>query len=354
MRRMKMAQRDRRNTTSKERGAAAVLVAFSMVVLLGFAALAVDVGAMYAEKAQLQNGADATALAIAGQCAKGVSCPVAMSDPNNRLANANANDGSSGTFSVTQPTTSSVRVETNAQAVGSTQDSFALYFARVLGHEASVIHASAVASWGPPSQATTLPWTVSECVFRQFLSSSQLASLDSTGNFEGNPSTTRVLLRYDENTPTYPGCAAQNGYRPGGFGWLETDAGCSANIDISATVEGQPGNHFPNAKPCDDLKNDILNEPKLIPLFRSNTGNGDNTVYSLIGFAAFQVTAYKFSGSDEHVDPLVPKCLNDKGKVDPNCRYLGGYFVKFVSLEEAAVPTPGQPNYGGSVVYLSD
>jgi Flp pilus assembly protein TadG len=354
MRRIKKLGQPANDLATKERGAAAVLVAFSMVVLLGFAALAVDVGAMYAEKAQLQNGADATALAIAGECAKGVSCPAAMSDPNNRLAGANANDDSSGTFSVTQPTTSSVRVETNAQAAGSTDDSFALYFARVLGHESSVIHATAVASWGPPSGATTLPWTVSECVFRHFLSPSQLASLDDTGNFEGNPSTDRVLLRYDETTPAYPGCETQNGYRPGGFGWLETDTGCSADIDISSTVDGQPGNHYPNDKACEDLKDDLLNEPQLIPLFRSNTGNGDNTVYTLIGFAAFQVTAYKFSGSDEHVDPLVPKCLDDKGKADPNCRYLGGYFVKFVSLEEAGVPTPGQPDFGGSVVYLSD
>lgn len=351
---MNATERVAKNSESKERGAAAVLVAFSTVVLLGFAALAVDVGAMYAEKAQLQNGADATALAIAGQCAKGIDCGTAMSDSNNRLASANANDGSSGTFSVTQPSGTSVRVETNAQAPGSTTDSFALYFARVLGHDTAVIHAAAVASWGAPSKATTLPWTVSECVFRQFLTPSQLASLDSTGNFEGNPRTDRVLLRYDENTPTYPGCTAQNGYRPGGFGWLETDSGCSTDIDISATVNGQPGNHYPNAKACDDLKAGLLTEPKLIPLFRSNTGNGDNTIYSLIGFAAFQVTAYKFSGSDEHVDPLVPKCLDAKGKPDPNCRYLGGYFVKFVSLEEAGVPTPGQPNFGGSVVYLSD
>ena len=71
--------------SDKERGAAAVLVAFSMVVLLGFAALAVDVGAMYAEKTQLQNGADATALAIAGDCAKGINCTTAMAASDNRL-----------------------------------------------------------------------------------------------------------------------------------------------------------------------------------------------------------------------------------------------------------------------------
>jgi hypothetical protein len=342
--------------SESERGAATVLVAFTLVVLLGFTALAVDVGAMYAEKAQLQNGADATALAIANDCAKGLVCTAAMTDPGNRLADDNANDSSTGVFAVTQPNGNTVRVETNAQAQGSTDDSFALYFARVLGHETSVIHAVAEASWGTPTTATTLPWTVSECVFKKFLSSSQLASLTDTGNFEGNPSDAHVLLRYDEGTPTYPGCAAQNGYRPGGFGWLETNTGCSTDIDLAATVKGQPGNHFPNdsgkVKVCDSLKDTILDEPALIPLFNKATGTGDNTVYSLIGFAAFRVTGYKFSGSDEHVDSLVPKCVDAKGKKDPNCRYLAGYFVRFVSLDEAGVLGTG-PNYGGSVASLT-
>lgn len=339
-----------------ERGATAVVVALSLVLLLGFTALAVDVGAMYAEKTQLQTGADATALAIAGDCAKGLDCPVAMVAEKNRLADDNANDGSTGVFSVTQPNSNTVRVETNAQAPGSTDDSFPLYFARVLGHESSVIHAAAEATWGTPTKATTLPWTVSECVFKTMLTPTQLHSLTTTGNFEGNPMDTHILLRYDENTPTYPGCAAQNGYRPGGFGWLKTNTKCSTNIDLTATVKGQPGNHFPNdggkEKVCDALKDTILDEPALIPLFGSNTGNGDNTVYSLIGFAAFQVTGYKFSGSDEHFDPAAPKCLDDKGKVDNNCRFLQGYFTRFVSLDEGVSLSTGS-NYGGTVVLLS-
>lgn len=332
-----------------EQGAVAVVVAVTLVVVLGFAALAIDVGAIYAEKAQLQNGADATALAIAGECAKGVDCPTEMTDPDNRLADDNANDDSSGVFSVTQPNSNTVRVETNAQATGSTDDSFSLFFARVLGNESAVIHADAEASWGPPSAATTLPWTASECVFKHFLTPSQLSSLSSTGTFTGYPSDEHILLRYDENTPTFPDCEEQNGYRPGGFGWLETNSGCSTDIDLSATVDGQPGNHFPNQphNVCDELHSTIMDEPALIPLFDSNTGNGNNTVYSLIGFAAFQVTGYKFSGSVVHVDPEAPPCTGG------NCRGLQGYFTRFVSLEEGLSLTAG-PNYGGSVAVLTE
>jgi hypothetical protein len=336
-----------RHQEDSERGAAAVVVAFVLVVLLGFAALAVDVGAMYAEKAQLQNGADATALAIAGECANGVACSVAMVDPNNRLADNNANDGSSGVFSVTQPNSSTVRVETNAQAPGSTEDSFGLFFARVLGHETSVIHAAAEASWGPPESGSTLPWTVSECIFRQSLTPSQLHELDTTGNFSGDPSSTRILLRYEEKAPEVPGCGEDNGYLPGGFGWLEIDSGCSADIDLTAEVEGQPGNHFPTAAECDAILDGILDEPALIPLYETAVGNGDKTVYTLIGFAAFQVTGYKFGGSLEVDDDLAPDCSK-------NCRGLQGYFTRFVSIEEGVASTGGQPNYGGTVVSLSN
>ena len=53
-----------------ERGAAGVLVAVMMLVLIGAGALAVDVGQIYSERAQLQNGADAGALGVAQACHK--------------------------------------------------------------------------------------------------------------------------------------------------------------------------------------------------------------------------------------------------------------------------------------------
>ncbi|MEV7605335.1 Tad domain-containing protein [Paenarthrobacter sp. NPDC089322] len=327
---------------SGERGAVAVLVAGSMVVLLGFAALAVDVGAVYAEKAQLQNGADAAALAVASDCANG-SCGDS-SGTADFFANNNANDASSGAV-VSFPAATTVRVVTNARTNG--EDNLTLLFARALGYDTAEVGAAAEASWGAPSTATTLPWTVSECVFKKYLSATQLASLNSTGTFTGDPTPTHILLRYDENAPTVPGCAAQNGYQPGGFGWLLTDTGCTTDIDLDATVDGQTGNHFPNATGCNTALANIMNEPALIPLFDSATGNGSNAEYTLIGFAAFQVTGYKFSGSGAVVDPLAPSC-------NGNCRGLQGFFTRFVSLEEGMQVTPGIPNYGASVVSLTE
>lgn len=54
---------------SDERGAVAVFVTVVAAVLLGVLGLAVDAGALYQERKELRNGADAAALAIAEDCA---------------------------------------------------------------------------------------------------------------------------------------------------------------------------------------------------------------------------------------------------------------------------------------------
>ena len=83
-----------------ERGAAGVLVAGIMLVLIGAGALAVDVGQIYTERAQLQNGADAGALAVLQACHEtgcSQSEAEAIAAP---LADGNSNDSSSTVFEV--------------------------------------------------------------------------------------------------------------------------------------------------------------------------------------------------------------------------------------------------------------
>ena len=48
-----------------ERGVVAIMVALSMAVLIGFVGLALDLGKLYVAKTELQNSADACALAAA-------------------------------------------------------------------------------------------------------------------------------------------------------------------------------------------------------------------------------------------------------------------------------------------------
>ena len=55
-----------------ERGVSLIFVAILLPVLFGFAVFAVDAAALYEERRELQNGADAAVLAIAEDCAFGL------------------------------------------------------------------------------------------------------------------------------------------------------------------------------------------------------------------------------------------------------------------------------------------
>lgn len=79
-----------------DRGAIAMIVAllFGFGIMIGLAALTIDVGNINADRRQLQNGADAVALAFAQQCATNATCdPKASAASLVGLADKNAADG---------------------------------------------------------------------------------------------------------------------------------------------------------------------------------------------------------------------------------------------------------------------
>src|ERR1019366_3157507 len=80
-----------------ERGVIGVLVAMMLGagVLTGVGALAIDVGQLYQERAELQNGADAGALAVAESCAATGTCTAAAAAAASSLAAQYANGNAS-------------------------------------------------------------------------------------------------------------------------------------------------------------------------------------------------------------------------------------------------------------------
>ena len=137
----------------RERGAVAVAVAICMVVLMGFAALAIDLGSAYSDRQQLQNGADAGALAIAESCQSGVCV-----DSADKYAKANKLDGQA-TGTVVNAGGGTVTVE-----AASTHTN---WFAGVIGFPTTALSARATAEWGYPSGGSVLPLTFSWCAFYQ-------------------------------------------------------------------------------------------------------------------------------------------------------------------------------------------
>lgn len=311
----------------RERGASAVLFALLIVPLIGATAIAVDVGALYAERAQLQNGADAAALAVAADCADSSGCGSSAAIAG-QFADANAVDGAATTLEPTFPTSSSVTVTARTQQSDGT-DALPHPFARVLGFDATTVVAEATAEFGSPTAGNVIPLALAYC------------------EFSGVAQGVRTLIQYDTNKP----CKGPEGQPiPGGFGWLDQISGqCEAYVDLStAWVGSDPGLDPPNN--CTSLFSTLEGTTILIPVYDGeNNRNGQNGKFEIYAFAAFRVTGWKFTGNGNSImnnpDPLAPACTG-------NCRGIQGYFTEWV--EVGGEWELGGSNLGVHVVRLID
>lgn len=299
---------------SRQRGATAVIVAISMMAMLGFAAVAIDLGGAYSEHQQLQNGADAGALAIAQSCALG-DCV----DSSDKYAKANKLDGQA-TGQVVGAITSTVTVETSSVRKN--------WFGAVIGIPTSTLTARATAEWGWPSGGATLPLTFSWCAF-----------YEATGGWddEGKPlSDTEAAIHVIEKSCTPP---AHNEV-PGGFGWL-TGINCSATVLAGNWVLTDPGND--GSTSCKDFDwTTLQSKTVLVPIFDQFTGSGSNAMYQIKGLAAFTITGYCFS---QDAKWNVTKCPADK--------QIKGHFSNYVDLSGDYTIDAGSTHFGVATVRLS-
>ena len=293
-----------RAARSDDRGAVLVWVAISLIVLLGMGAMVLDVGALYQERRELQNGADAAALAVAKDCAAG-DCQDEFGTADN-YADENANDDASNVPLVcgdgpglsacpTPPPGAGgvsgwVKVDTSTHnpdnAADDEQIDFVLAPVLDAANVGETVTASAVAAWGPAGQVTTIPFTFSLCEFE-----AMGGSLDGL-QFPDQPG---YVYQHgngpDHSCPGNP--SGQN--LPGGFGWLDQSAGCEATIDIDDLVGSDTGNSFP--QDCDPAT--WQNAEVLIPLYNEVSESGSHGEYRIVGFAGFRVHGYKFGNQNE-------------------------------------------------------
>lgn len=309
----------------RERGATAVLFALLIVPLIGATAISVDVGALYAERAQLQNGADAAALAVAADCADAGGCGNSTAIAG-QYADENAVDGAATTLAPTFPTSHTVTVTALTQAADGTAG-LPHPFARLIGFDSTTVVATATAEFGSPSAGNVVPIALAYC------------------EFNGVAKGVRTLIQYDTNKP----CKGPTGQPiPGGFGWLDQLPGqCEAYVDLSsAWVGSDPGLDPPNN--CTSLFADLEDTTILIPVYKgANDKNGQNGKFEIYAFAAFTVTGWKFTGNGNSImnnpDSLAPKC-------NGSCRGIQGYFTEWV--EVGGDWELGGSNLGISVVTL--
>ncbi len=332
-----------------ERGATIILVAVTMVVVLGFGAIAVDAGAMYAEKSELQNGADAAAIAVAQTCAKSIAdlkcvAPSSLSQP---LADANAKDGMTKVTS-TDVDLAAGKVTVATASRDSAGDHFATAFARIFGINTVDIDAVAVAQWGGIKSAPIpLPMAFSDC------------EVDVTAANNGIP---QFLFLHGATAQKGSTCKSPaSGLNvPGGFGWLVPGGGaCTLSVTLDSPWVASESGNDPIASCSATMqayKDQLIAGQKvvvLIPVFDDVTGTGSTAQYHLMAFAAMELIGWDLSGSAAWTYmPPAAQLVKAAALGLPSSRGIAGKFIRFVGLDEK-YEYGGPATYGGTTVKLS-
>jgi hypothetical protein len=304
-------------THNDDKGAVTVFIAITIAVLLGMAGLVVDIGAMYHERRQLQNGADAAALAIAEACARGeTGCtPGTAKALAKAFADANAADGHADVAGIDIDfTNQTVTVSTSTlNADGSTN--LEPSFAGVLGFNGSTIAATAVAQWGhPKSLFNFLPLIISWC---------EIEDLDLNDPENLPTAADTIYFHSGNNQNPCRGPAGQDAdgeeFMPGGFGWLDTPKkACEDYMESGTWVGVEPGNSpTPGCSPA--YVQSLTSKPIPLPIYTGIKDQGRTAEFYLDGFAYFHITGYNFGGQFK----LNPPCTGDD-------RCVRGYFTSGV------------------------
>lgn len=307
--------------TDRERGAVAVVVALLMVPLIGFTALAIDVASMWSQQQRLQVAADASALAIAQDCAhKNCGTPESTAAS---MTNANFGSGATGTVNL-----DSAHGKVTVQTATVSHH----LFAPVLGVDSTNVSASASAAWGPISGGpAVLPLTVSACEFTKAIGG-------------GVPTAVQAIPLAKIDDPACPGWTA-----PGGFGWVDVDdqdvntdadtsGDCTYDSQIGQDLSSDSGKSVSNGCSEADIKKH-LGQTVLLPIFDTVQNTGTNVNYHVYGYAAFQFVGYDFQGNHDGGSYSLCSAYGNQ-----DC--LQGSFVKLVDIDDAYSYSIDAPDLG--------
>lgn len=344
----------------RRRGNIVVITALLMVGLIGFLALAIDVGYLYSVRAELQRSADAAAIAAAwelidkdgaagqqngtalssnarskaaqfaslngvGACSPALASDDVvvgyMADP------ANPNDPLVATPPGGMPNAVQVRVQRTSAQNGQVP----LFFAKALGTDQAALEAQATAAlvssfigFEAPADGTNLnilPFALDEDTWD---------GLTTYGNdsWRYNPSSKTVTAGCDniKEVNLYPqgtGC-------PGNRGTVDIGSSNNSTADIARQIlYGVTENDLSflggSLCFCDDgivhLSGDtgisagvkdeltsIIGKPRMIPIFRSVVGPGNNADYSIVKLVGVRVMEVKLTGSMSSKRVIIQPC----------------------------------------------
>ncbi len=376
-------------SSPRRRGAVAPMVACLLVVLMGMAALSVDVGLMYKTKAQLQRAADSAALAGAwelidedyltgirnadAEIAKARDLAVQFAGANDVLGESPVLDSNSQNdpegdvvvgylhdpddladqLALDNPdvfNSVQVRVRRTSQSNGPVN----LLFAQALGFSTAEIEAEAVATFkdgaigyrvnDQTGNADLLPFTLQVDAWAQLFTGGGDDSYTydaDTGEVNGGPDGIPELN-------IYPG-AGDDQLPPGNFGTVDIGSPDNSAADIARQIlygvnkadlayfggelklgsDGTVdlgGDTGLSAGVKDELEA-IKGQPRAIPLFSTVSGPGNNAVYTVVGFAGIRIVNVKLTGAMKGKELIVQPAFVVDDAVIAGAGTGSSYFV---------------------------
>lgn len=310
---------------SNERGQALVLSALFLTVMLGMAAVAVDVGSWYHADRQAQAAADASALAAAQELPYDT-----VTAEGHAETYATKNGGGLKTVAFTGDTVEdTVSVEIEREAPG--------FFSQVLGVSAVTVNAKASARAAPLGKARWVaPIVVSEkheklvcglpCfgpdpknhTTLDYLQLKDVGTTDGSGSFG--------FINLNQSDTSGVGTSTLGDWIRRGFdGLLE---GSSESPEIYLTNTGNP---FSSTHVGASLQDRIGTE-LLFPIYRKITGTGSNAQYEIVGFVGFFLTGTDLQGNKEKLFGYFTQVIWDG--VESESGTSTDYGVRVVSLVE--------------------
>jgi len=346
---------------NRRKGNVLVLTAFMMVVMIGFIAMAVDVGYLYTVRNELQRSADASAIAAAwdlieddggsefGEIEENARGTAVQFAALNKVGNAAPGLASDDVFvgyitdprdpaaplvaapSGTLPNAVQVRVQRTELQNGEVP----LFFARIFGFDQQAAQAQATAAliqgfagFQSPADGTNLQMLPFALDVETWTA---LAAGGGSDNWSYNKENQSVTVGCDgvNEINLYP----QGTGSPGNRGTVDIGGANNSTNDLSRQIRDgisaddmtaledngrslqfdDDGNLWLNGDTgiSAGVKDDLLaikGRPRIIPIFQSVTGPGNNAEYTIIKFVGVRIMEVKLTGSMSSKKVIIQPC----------------------------------------------
>lgn len=352
MRNRNRIKKETRRYLVRRRGAAAVFAVFLTSVLVAMLAFSIDIGYLAASKSEIQRTADAAALAGCWQVYDGKVAGMGESDMNTAIDNSASSAALMNSVSNVAPTLQTsglnkditsgflpslsseatltsnanqpyLAVHVSVRKTSGLNGQIPFYFARIFGQQGIDISAQATAAMalqvqgfntptgGSSSTLNILPFAMDEGTWQGMLNgggTDQYRYSTSTGQISSAGDGIREVNLYPQGTGS-----------PGNRGTVDIGGSNNSTADLARqivygissgdlTALGKPltlgsdgtmtlnGDTGISAGVKDELAS-IIGQTRIIPIFSTVTGNGNNANYRIVRWAGVRILYVKLTGS---------------------------------------------------------